>query len=404
MGSLALDDALAAVRNVAVERLRPTEHIPFADAAGRVLAEDVCADTDMPPFRHSAMDGYGVSSADLSEGVAQLTVIDTVYAGQCSDKSVGAGEAVYVATGAPIPTGVEQVVEQERCTRTADLVCVDARPSHGRHIRPKGEELSRGALVLTRGTVLTPARCALALACGRASIDVGGRVRVGVISTGSELVFGWQKPRPGQVRDVNGPLLASSLHGGGVDVVRGGRCVDSEAALAEVIRGLVVAGCQVIVSSAGVSVGPRDPVAAAAASLGFEQLFAGVELKPGHPMAVFTTEQTLWFALPGNPVAAGVCSRLFVEPALAAMQGARDPGPHWFGVKAATPIREHSRREHLRRVKLRSEKGAWVIDEVLPAGSARLWGLATAHALVRCRGDVSPGDVLAALALPGWPE
>jgi molybdopterin molybdotransferase len=288
---------------------------------GLVVAADVPADLDSPPFTKSMMDGYAVRAADAPA----RTVLEEVPAGKVPAKTVGPGEAVRLFTGAPIPSGADAVVPVEKTTLAGDVVTVQITPRVGDHILPRGAEYAAGATVLPAGTVLTPAAFGLLAAVGRTSVQAYPHPRVCVVATGDELVEANRRPRDGQIRNSNGPMLCGQAAAAGALPRYLGIARDTVESLTSHIReGLEIA--DVLVLAGGVSAGGLDLVPQVLAGCGVDIHFHHVRMKPGKPLLFGTRGGTLVFGLPGNPVSSFVGFELFVKPALRAIGGHADPG------------------------------------------------------------------------------
>ncbi len=303
---------------------RPAAVAPLASALGRVLAADVAADRDSPPFTKSMMDGYAVRAADAAAGAA-LRVVGEVAAGAVPANPVGPGEAVRVFTGAPMPPGADAVLMQEHAEVVADGVRVARGVAAGANVLPRGREMAAGETVLPAGTVITPAAVGLLAAVGRAEVPVYPAARVAVLATGNELVDPPAEPGPGRIRNSNGPMLCALAARAGCPARSLGIARDDPAELAAKLADGLTA--DVLLVAGGVSVGDYDLVPKALAELGVETHFHSVRMKPGKPLLFGTKGETLVFGLPGNPVSSFVGFELFVRPALAALAGATDPGP-----------------------------------------------------------------------------
>lgn len=284
---------------------------------GMVIAEDVRADVDSPPFTKALMDGYAVRSSDLFSGTAELSVIEEVPAGAVPTKAVRPGQATALYTGAPIPDGADAVVMVERTEPLAGgrVRVNDPKLTPGRNILPRGREIGTGDVVLPAGTELTPAALGLLAAVGRTEAKVVPRPRVGILVTGNELVEADVNPGPGQIRNTNAPMLAAQVSraGGCAQMLGIGR--DDRTALARLVREGLEA-TDVMVLAGGVSVGAYDLVPDVLRELGVDVHFHKVRMKPGKPLLFGTRPGKLVFGLPGNPVGAFVAFELFVRPAL----------------------------------------------------------------------------------------
>src|SRR2546429_7120716 len=217
---MSADDALARILD-GVPRV-PAVQTPLLDALGLVLAEDIAADRDVPPFRTSAMDGYAVRGDDVASAPVELRVVGEVAAGGFPDREVGPGEAMRIMTGAPLPDGADTVVRVEDTDNANDVVTIAAVTPKGMSVRAAGEDLRKGERILTRGTALRPAEIGLLASVGRARIRVTKRPRVAVFSTGDEIVDIGAPLAPGQIRDSNRYSLASAIRAAGCDPVVGG--------------------------------------------------------------------------------------------------------------------------------------------------------------------------------------
>jgi molybdopterin molybdotransferase len=306
----------------------PAVQIPISHLLlGQVLAEDVVSDVDMPPFDKSLMDGFAVRSADLLEGRATLSVIEEITAGQVPTQSLTPGQATRIMTGAPIPGGTDAVVMIERTQLLSDgrVQIEDKPPRPGQNIMPRGREMRRGETVLPAGTELRPQDLGILATVGRTAVSVVPRPRVGILSTGDEIVDPPQQPEPGQIRNGNGPMLQGQVaRAGGIPdylgIVR-----DREDSL----RPLVEKGLQadMFLLSGGVSAGKLDLVPGVLQELGVQAHFHKVELKPGKPVFFGAKDKVLVFGLPGNPVSALVCFELFVRPAIRRLAGHKKVEP-----------------------------------------------------------------------------
>ncbi|RKH69198.1 molybdopterin molybdotransferase MoeA [Corallococcus aberystwythensis] len=306
----------------------PTEWVPGDDALGRALAQDVHARRTLPPWDNSAMDGYAVRARDLAGPLpVRLTVGETVFAGRRPTREVVSGTCARIMTGAPLPPGADAVVMRER-TRTVeaapDAVEILEAVGPGNFIRPRGEDAKEGDVLLRRGTPLGIPELGLLWAQGQGTVPVPRRPRVAVLSTGDELCRVDEPPGDGIV-DINAPALALAVRrAGGVPTLLG-IARDTREAVQEALAR--VDGFDVVLTSAGVSVGDHDFVKDALEALGVEQRFWRVAIKPGKPLVVGQRGATLFMGLPGNPTSSLVTFELFVRPALRRLQGLEDVEP-----------------------------------------------------------------------------
>jgi molybdenum cofactor synthesis domain-containing protein len=316
---VSIEDARAAV--LTHVKALPSEEVYLDDALGRVLASDAHAPDHVPPFAASAMDGFAIRSVDTAGGPARLRVIGEAKAGTAADVTVRRGTAVRISTGAPIPDGADAVVAQELASGDGATVVVERPIALGRHVRPAGEDIRAGELVLPAGTVCGPAELGVLASMNMPWPRIVRRPRIALAGTGDELTDPGAPLKPGEIRDSNGPALGGAVHRAGGELVTRLRVGDDlEATVAALAAG--TRDVDVLITTGGVSVGPHDHVRSALRRLGVREVFAGVTMKPGGPTTFAVAEDgTLVFALPGNPVSALVGFRLFVVPALDAMLG-----------------------------------------------------------------------------------
>ncbi len=302
-----------------VERL-PTEEVSVWEARGRVLARDVMAPEDVPPFPNSAMDGYAVRSGDVAAPGAVLDVIGDLAAGYVPDREVGPGEAMRIMTGAPMPAGADTVARVEDTSVEGSKVVIDTPVEPGTSVRPAGGDVGRGQTVFTAGTRLGPMHVGVLATVGAASPEVSVRPRVAFMSTGDELtpVDAPGLP-PGGIRDSNRPMLRSLLDEAGADLIDLGIVPDEPDALRRALA--AGAGADAIVSTGGVSMGDYD-VTKLVLQGDSDVDFWQVAIQPAKPFAFGRVDGTLFFGLPGNPVSVLVSFEQFVRPSLLRMQGA----------------------------------------------------------------------------------
>ncbi|MGL4553528.1 MAG: molybdopterin molybdotransferase MoeA [Gemmataceae bacterium] len=293
----------------------PAAATAAASALGRVLAEAVASDLDMPPFDKALMDGYAVRSADAGERV----VIEEVGAGRTPTKPVGVGQATRIMTGAPLPDGADAVVPHEKTTLAGERVTLHVTPRAEQNILRRASEYAVGKVVLSPGTVLRPQEIGVLASVGRAEVRAVPPPRVAVIATGDELVEPPALPGPGQLRNSNAPMLVAQALGAGAAPENLGIARDGLDSLVPLIE----SGLRhdVVLLSGGVSAGKRDLVPEALAAMGVTAHFHKVSMKPGKPLLFGTRGATLVFGLPGNPVSSFVCFELFVRPALRRLAG-----------------------------------------------------------------------------------
>ncbi|HEV2786378.1 MAG TPA: gephyrin-like molybdotransferase Glp [Solirubrobacteraceae bacterium] len=285
------------------------------------MAVDAHAPNDVPPFAASAMDGFAIRAADTAPGSATLRLIGEAKAGSEAGVTVQSGTAVRISTGAPLPHGADAIVPQEMTSSDGGAVTVEGQVAVGYHVRPPGEDIRSGELVVPAGSLLGPAELGVLASMNIPRPSVVRRPRVAVAGTGDELTDPGKPLAPGAIRDSNGPALGGAVHRAGGELVARVRVGDDLEATVSVLRA-ALRDVDMLITTGGVSVGPHDHVRPALARLGYREVFAGVKLKPGRPTTFAVGEDgTLVFALPGNPVSALMGFRLFVVPALDAMLG-----------------------------------------------------------------------------------
>ena len=320
VSTLTVDEALDRIL-ARIAPLDPTE-VTLVDALGMVITEDAVADRDVPPFRNSAMDGYAVRGEDVKGSGVTLRVVGVVAAGSLPDRAVGAGEAMRVMTGAPMPDGADTVVRVEDTDNGAEVVTITTATPKGVAVRQAGEDLRRGEVVLPRGTVLRHAEIGVLASIGRGKVNVVRRPNVAVVSTGDELVEIDVEPGPGQIRDTNRYALVAAVRATGCAAFDIGIARDTADDLRHALGNAAFG--DVVVTSGGVSVGDHDHVKPVVNAMGTLD-FWSIALRPGRPLA-FGELQTKRgvvpiFGLPGNPVSALLTFELFVRPALLKMAG-----------------------------------------------------------------------------------
>lgn len=308
-------------------RSLPTERVKLEHVLNRVLAEDVIADSDLPPFDRSQMDGYAVRAEETVAAPVRLRIAGESAAGRGWHHELKEGEAVRIMTGAPVPAGADSVQQVELTHELKDGTVVELLESVelGKSIVKRGAEIQAGETVLHGGTQINAAMMAVLAAFGYAEVAVAQRPRVGVLATGTELVSVNEKPGQDQIRDSNNYSIAAYAQLTGALVERLPLARDETSVLTNQIA-QAIEKCDVVVTSGGVSMGVYDVTKAALHELGAEIFFERVALRPGKP-TVFARlpNGTLVFGLPGNPVSVAVTFNLFARTALLAMQGTSEP-------------------------------------------------------------------------------
>ncbi|MBX7101074.1 MAG: molybdopterin molybdotransferase MoeA [Myxococcaceae bacterium] len=353
----------------------PAASVPIDEALGRCLTENVQASRTLPPWDNSAMDGYAVRSADLAQGGAALSVVEEIHAGALPRLALEAGQCARIMTGAPLPEGADAVVMQERANRLeGGRVQLDDRPAVGQHVRPKGEESTQGALLLPRGTPVGIPELGRLLGQGLTHAKVHRAPRVAIASSGDELTPVGQAV-DGKLVDTNSPMVAA--------LVRRALGIPTQLGLApdrlDAVQALFAQGLEhdVLITTAGVSVGERDYAREALERLGVRMSFWKVAMKPGKPLAFGKRGETLVFGLPGNPVSALVTFELFVRPALLALQGHTDTAPRVLRGRLTQALRKPAGLHHFVRASVQLEHGEALAT---PLGSQTSGVLASASA------------------------
>jgi molybdopterin molybdotransferase len=302
-------------------RLAAPIEVPLREALGLVLAEEVVATEAIPSFPNTAVDGFAVRAADVAHPPVTLRVVGTLAAGSAPDIPVGSGEAIRIMTGAPMPAGADAAVMVEVTELSADgtSVIVSRAVEPGASVRGVGEDVEVGQVVFTPGAVLTPGHLGVLASLGRQVALAHPRPRVGVLSTGDELVEGPQPLAPGQIRDSNRHTLLALLDQMGCTAVDLGLVRDDEAAIAAALEH-GVDECDALVTSGGVSMGAFDYVKVVLDRIG-DMRWMQVAIKPAKPLAFGTVRGVPVFGLPGNPVSSMVSFELFCRPALRKMMG-----------------------------------------------------------------------------------
>jgi molybdopterin molybdotransferase len=368
--------------------------VRIGDALGRVLATDVVAETDLPPFPSSAMDGYAIRGATRDR---TLAVVGESRAGEPFAGTLADGEAVRVSTGAAVPDAATAVIKQEDVLAGDGAITLGADVEPGENIRRAGEVTRSGTPVLAAGTTITPAELGVAVAAGAGELTVARRPRVAVLCTGDELREPAEPLGPGEIYNSNGPMLAAFATRCGAIAPASGRLPDDPGATERGLR-VALTASDVVIVSGGVSVGPHDHVKPALARLGVREAFWGVALQPGKPTWFGTLDRKLVFGLPGNPVSAAVTFALFVTYAIAALQGGHVSPPPAPEAVIDVAVRRNRAREQALRVRLHRRDGTLFATPNGAQGSHAVTSLAGADALALIPsgdGELGPGSSVA---------
>ena len=358
------------------------EELELSSACGRILAEDIVADTDLPPFDRAQMDGYAVRAADVAIAPAKLRIVGESAAGAGWHHEMKAGEAVRIMTGAPVPPGADAVQQVELTRENDSQVEVLAPVELGRSIVRQASEIKSGETVLKAGEQINAEMIATLASFGYAKVKTGCRPRVTVMATGSELVDVDQKPAQDQIRDSNNYTIAAYAEMSNAMVERLPLAGDDTEELKRQIA-RATEQCDVLVTSGGVSMGVYDFTKAALKELGAEIFFERVALRPGKPTVFARLRDTLLFGLPGNPVSVSVTFNLFVRTALRAMQGAvQTTLIHDHAVLARDLKGSIDRESYLPAVLRTDESGTLLAEPLKWGGSSDFVSFARATALI----------------------
>jgi molybdopterin molybdotransferase len=393
MALLPISDALALIL-AGVEPL-PEEIVPLADAYGRVLAQDLRAGRDQPPFTASAMDGFAVRAQDLATLPARLRVIGAAPAGRQFEGAVGPGEAVRIFTGAPVPEGADTIVIQENARLAGAIVTIETAAAPHRHMRPAGFDFRRGEAVLAAASVLSPRAIGLAAAMNCASVPVRRRPLVAILATGDELVPPGATPRPDQIVSSNSHAVAAIVQRFGGLPRDLGIVGDDLDAMEQAIAG--AAAADILVTIGGASVGEHDLVRAALQRRGISLGFWQIALRPGKPLMFALSGEQRIVGLPGNPVSAVLCTRLFLKPLIAGLLGL-PTAETMLKARLETPLPANDhRQEYLRATLTRLPDGTMTTAPFPQQDSAMQRTLHAAQALVirpPHAPPAAPGDIV----------
>ncbi|CAN0461485.1 unnamed protein product, partial [Discosporangium mesarthrocarpum] len=365
----------------AVEPL-PAEQISLADGLGRVLARDVASRRDQPPMAMSAMDGYAVRAADVAALPATLNVVGYAPAGHAFDGTVGAGEAVRIFTGAPVPDGADTIVIQENTEQSGEVVRVtDGAAPVGRYIRPAGLDFATGDVLLPRGKVLTARDVGLSAAMNVPWLSVHRKPRISILATGDEIVMPGDPIGRDQIVSSNALSLAAFITAQGGTPLDLGIAPDEEDGLRALAAG--ARGSDILVTTGGASVGDHDLVQSVLGDIGLEVDFWRIAMRPGKPLMFGRIDGTFLIGLPGNPVSSLVCAIMFLAPALRKMLGMDDLLPETGTARLGADLPENDEREDYLRASLaRDDAGDLIATPYGKQDSSMFATIARADALV----------------------
>lgn len=372
------------------------ERIDLTESIGRTLAENIVADSDLPPFDRSQMDGYALRARDTRKVPVNLLVVGESAAGSGWHHELKPGEAVRIMTGAPVPAGADSVQKVELAKELNGVVSLIDTVGKRENIVRKGTEIRKGEVVLRAGTLITPEMIATPAAFGYAKVKVAKRPRVAIIPTGSEIVPVARKPKRDQIRDSNSVMLKALCDQAGT-IATIFPCVTDELAYLTGAMRAALRDNDIVVTTGGVSVGKYDLTKAAFAKVGAKLMFEKVALKPGKPAVFAVRGRKVLFGLPGNPVSAAVTFHLFVRRAIMLMQSAvRAAAQRGFAV-LNSPLKGNRLRDTYLAATFATSADGKLITVPLPsAGSSDLVAFARAEALIVVpkRMTFAAGDVV----------
>ena len=359
-----------------------TEVVLIPQALGRVLAADFIATMNVPPAANSAMDGYAVHSSDIPPtGTHELTLVGKSLAGKPYASTVPRGSCVRILTGAVLPDGTDTVIMQENVVVTGDRVTLDARTVKGDNVRPIGEDCKCGAVLLSAGSLLTPAALGVIASMGIAEIAVTRKLKIAVFMTGDELRTAGETLAPGQIYDSNRYTLHGMLTRIGADILDLGIIRDDRQAIEQALL-TAANSADAIITSGGVSVGDADLVREVVEKLGMIN-FWKVAMKPGRPLAFGKINNAWFFGLPGNPVSTMATFYLFVQPALQRLSGQTPTAPVTMKVPCTSILKKRpGRLEYQRGILSRNPNGELTVTKTGAQGSGILSSMTQANCFI----------------------
>jgi len=377
--------------------------VSVSSALGRVLARAVDAPRSLPPFPASAMDGYALRSGDAAGAPPfRLNIAGTSYAGHPFTTPTPEGACVRIFTGAAVPRDLDAVVIQEDCDRDGEQLVIRAPVAAGDYVRPTGHDVSEGSRLLDAGRRLGPFDLGWLTACGLSEVAVTARPRIGIFSTGDELLDPGATPGPGQIFDANRTTLCQLLAALPVEAVDYGIVPDDPARIRSLLESIDLE-CDVVVTSGGISVGDADRVREVVQELGALRLWK-LNLKPGKPLAYGRLRQAAFFGLPGNPVSTIVTALLLLRPALERLCGTTPSRPLRVAARLRGELHHRPGREEYQRGTLEGDANALTVTVTGDQSSNRLASFAAANCLIRVPGpaaDLQDGTTVEVLPFDG---
>jgi len=390
-------EALAAALEIA-KKVSAVETAQLARAEGQILAEDILADRDLPPYNRSQMDGYAVLASEVKNGVS-MRVTGQVAAGMTFDGEREPSTCIAIATGAPVPDCFDAVVQHELTDNGSDVVVFHCGGlKQGKSIHPKGVDAKAGDVLVAKHTKLAPQHIGIAASVCTHTIKVLSKPKVIVITSGDEVIEPDKTPLPHQIRNSNNPMLASVFTSMGCDVVQKHHVLDDPEATNEIIASALDGRCDLVVTIGGISAGKRDFIPSSFANSGVELVVKGAKVQPGKPIMVGKHECAVVLGLPGNPVSALVCSCVFGWPIVRSLQGIPAALP-WQEAPLVHEVKPNPNRLCIRPCQLVNGK----ITVPSWQGSGDLVHTASTHGLVQLPStekELHEGELVSCIAYP----
>jgi molybdopterin molybdotransferase len=399
---LTVDEARARVLD-SVAPVSTTE-VLLRDALGLVVAADAIAPHDLPRFDNSAMDGYAVRADDVADASpdhpSKLKVIGEVRAGDPGELKVLPGTASRIMTGAPVPGGADAIVRVEDTVEQEGYVLASACMPRGMHVRPAGDDITAGQVIVRAGTELGPGELAVLASMGLSPLAVRRGPKVALLVTGDELVDPEAQPAPGQIRDSNSVALSALIRDAGADLIPLGRIEDKRDSVRDAFE-RAAALADLVVSSGGVAVGRYDFVKDVVEELGAISLWR-VAMQPGKPVVLGQIQDTPFLGLPGNPVSIHVGFEQFVRPAIRKMRGCASLLRPVIRARLEKTIEKIPGRLHFVRVRLAISEGEWTATPTGPQGSHIQSSLVGCHGVARFARELDRLDAGTEVEVEVW--
>ncbi len=381
---LTINEAIQKISS-SIEFDRPIESLPFAMCVGRVLAKDILADRDLPPFHRSMMDGFAFNFSEI-DWTKSITVKGEVYPGEEKTFKLEKNECIKIFTGAAMPENLDTIIQHEWFDLGLTIKLKENKPvKKGANIHWKASDAKISNVLIPTGTQLTTRHLPILTSVGQMKVDVFKRLKISVVSTGDEVILPEQTPKWAQVRDANLFTLKLMSEGYAESIQTFGPVPDNKEKLTDALVEAMKA--DVVMISAGVSAGDHDFVPEVLLKLGVEKVFHKIDLKPGHPLWFGVRGKTLVFGLPGNPVSGQVCFKLFVESALKKMSGMQNYNLKTITMELAADFPKHHPRHEWAMAKLITENGKTTITPLIHTGSGDFFHFGSAEALISFPGN-----------------